>query len=68
MKTASEDTSYLLTVNDRCDACQAQAYVYVELEFGDLLFCFHDWKKNKEKLSEYSITEVVDETSRLAVR
>jgi hypothetical protein len=68
MKTASEDTSYLLNANDRCDACPSQAYVYVELELGDFLFCLHHWNKHKDKLSNHSITEIVDESARLVIR
>jgi hypothetical protein len=67
METATEDTDYLLTAKDRCDACQAQAYVYVALESGDLLFCLHHWKENEPVLSQTAV-DVIDETERLLVR
>lgn len=67
MKTEAEDTDYLLTAEDRCDACGAQAYVYVEIESGDLLFCLHHWKKYESKLSETAIN-VLDESERLLAR
>jgi hypothetical protein len=64
MKPEVADTDYLLTANDRCDACQAQAYVHVELESGDLLFCLHHWKKHFNKLVIIA-TSFTDETERL---
>lgn len=67
MKTVTEDTSYQLTAHDRCDACPSQAYVHVEFEFGDLLFCFHHWQKHQAKLMTIA-TNVVDEASRLLAR
>lgn len=67
METKVEDTDYLLTADDRCDACQAQAYVYVTLESGDLLFCLHHWKDNFKKLSMIC-TSVRDESERLNAR
>ncbi len=67
METNTEVPDYVLTAEDRCDACGAQAYVYVALESGDLLFCLHHWNENKNALEE-SATEVVDESARLLLR
>lgn len=67
MDTKVEVPDYVITNEDRCDACGAQAYVYVALESGDLLFCFHHWKENKEVL-EKSATEVIDESAKLSFR
>jgi hypothetical protein len=39
-----------LTSLDRCDSCGAQAYVRVNLESGELLFCGHHFKKNEDTL------------------
>ena len=39
-----------LLANDRCDVCGAQAYIRVELESGQLLFCAHHGNANKSKL------------------
>ncbi len=64
MEPEVSDTDYLLTANDRCDACQAQAYVYVKLESGDLLFCLHHWKVHFKKLVMIA-TSITDETERL---
>ena len=67
METKAEDTGYLLTADDRCDACRAQAYVYVKLEPGDLLFCLHHWNLHAGVLSKQAV-EVVDESARLLER
>jgi hypothetical protein len=67
MDTKVEVPDYVLTAEDRCDACRAQAYVYVVLESGELLFCLHHWNENKGVL-EKSATEVVDESAKLLLR
>lgn len=67
MENKTADTDYVLNANDRCDVCSFQAYVYVKLESGDLLFCLHHWTENKELLSD-SASEVLDETERLLAR
>lgn len=67
METKTEVPDYVLTAEDRCDACRAQAYVYVALESGELLFCLHHWNANKEAL-ETTATEVLDESAKLLNR
>jgi hypothetical protein len=67
METKTADTDYVLNASDRCDVCNFQAYVYVKLESGDLLFCLHHWNENKNILSE-SAQEVLDESERLLAR
>ncbi len=59
-------TTPSLTAQDRCDRCQAQAYVRVVLTGGsDLLFCGHHWSRHEDALRPQA-QEVVDETHRLA--
>ena len=53
-----------LTAQDRCDACGAQAYVRVELESGELLFCAHHARKHADALSGVA-KSIHDETDRL---
>ncbi|WP_127127550.1 hypothetical protein [Georgenia sp. SYP-B2076] len=53
-----------LTAQDRCDACGAQAYVRVQLESGELLFCAHHARKHAEALAGVA-TSIQDETDRL---
>ena len=67
MESRTVETDYLLTAEDRCDACSAQAYVYVAFESGDLLFCLHHWKTHSEA-AQATATEVVDESKRLLIR
>jgi hypothetical protein len=54
-----------LSATDRCDRCNAQAYVRVVLEGGgDLLFCGHHWSRHEEALRPKA-QNVIDETHRL---
>lgn len=54
-----------LSATDRCDRCNAQAYVRVELSAGgDLLFCGHHWSRHEDVLRPQAAT-VIDETHRL---
>jgi len=56
---------WLLTADDRCDKCQAQAYVLVIFEEDRALtFCAHHWNEHADKLIEIAV-DVVDETERL---
>lgn len=56
-----------LTALDRCDVCGAQAYIKVSLATGELLFCAHHGKANKEKLEPIA-TGWLDETDKLLTR
>lgn len=61
----STPTAAPLMATDRCDRCQAQAYVRVVLPAGtDLLFCAHHWSVYEDALRPQA-AEVVDETHRL---
>lgn len=62
-----ETTAYVLNAKDRCDRCNAQALVWVNLLAGDLMFCGHHYAKNEEALKPYVI-EVVDERSKINAR
>jgi hypothetical protein len=54
-----------LQATDRCDRCNAQAYVRVVLPAGtDLLFCAHHWAAYEDALRPQA-AEIVDETHRL---
>ncbi len=61
---------WLLSANDRCDKCQAQAYVKVTGAAGELLFCNHhynkivDDKKGYEKMMAFMYA-IVDEREKL---
>ena len=55
-----------LTALDRCDRCQAQAYVRVTLgSGGELLFCAHHGKKYEDGLRVVAV-DIHDETEKLS--
>lgn len=57
-----------LTAADRCDRCNAQAYVRVVLNAGsELLFCAHHYSKFSISLKA-SAREIHDETHKLDVK
>jgi hypothetical protein len=56
-----------LNANDRCDSCQAQAYVWVNGITGDLLFCGHHFTKHEDKIRAYAF-EIIDERYKLSVK
>lgn len=53
-----------LTTADRCDACGAQAFMRVVLAAGELLFCAHHGRANREALERQALF-IQDESSRL---
>ncbi|WP_126415717.1 DUF7455 domain-containing protein [Trueperella bialowiezensis] len=55
----------VLTAADRCDACNAQAFVRVALVSGNLFFCAHHARKHMPKLKKVALS-IVDETGQLA--
>ena len=61
------ETTPKLTANDRCDVCGAQAYIRVQLDSGELLFCAHHGNANKAKL-EPLVISWHDQTEDLAKR
>lgn len=53
------------TANDRCDACQAQAYAVAQKEGrADLLFCVHHRRKHYNALLDQGWM-VIDDTAGL---
>ena len=58
--TVEEKTERVLTLQDRCDSCKAQAFVLVKLLHGELMFCGHHYVKNSDKLNNQAY-EIVDE-------
>jgi len=65
---AVDEEMDILTANDRCDQCGAQAYVLVLFdEDRALTFCSHHWNEHSAKLIEVAI-DVIDETDKLSRR
>lgn len=60
MLTTQEEKVRQLTAMDRCDSCNAQAFVWVNGVSGDLLFCGHHFTKWESKIREFAF-EVIDE-------
>jgi hypothetical protein len=66
--TVSADQEFsILTAQDRCDKCGAQAYVLVIFESeASLTFCAHHWNKYADTLIDLAI-DVIDETDKLSL-
>ncbi|WP_124054916.1 DUF7455 domain-containing protein [Arcanobacterium ihumii] len=62
MNTVVEEKQ--LTAADRCDACGAQAYVAVEMPYGNLMFCAHHARQHRAKIDEVAI-HIVDQTDQI---
>lgn len=61
---------WVLTANDRCDSCSAQAYVRIKGSTGELYFCGHHYEKIMNNPDAYTkmmgfMLEVLDERERL---
>jgi len=69
-KDKVEERKWLLTAEDRCDRCSAQAYVSVTGVNGELMFCGHHYNKimnhvlGYEKMMSYAYS-IVDEREKL---
>jgi hypothetical protein len=70
---ATKPTERVLSVHDRCDSCESQAYVKVTGVTGDLTFCSHHYSKimnsesGKTAMEKFAY-ETVDERSFLSDR
>jgi hypothetical protein len=68
-----QENNYLLTINDRCDACGGQAYVAVTGQVGELMFCAHHYNKIISDsdgfiaMQKFAV-ETVDERERLGIK
>jgi hypothetical protein len=65
-----ETVEWVLTANDRCDSCDAQAYVQVTGVTGDLMFCNHHYNKIMDSTTGYEkmmnfAYNILDERERL---
>ena len=61
---ATDSAERPLTTADRCDVCDAQAYVRVVMLTGELFFCGHHARRHADKLKEVALL-FQDETSSL---
>ena len=60
-------TGKTLTAMDRCDRCNAQAYVLVTLPVGELLFCGHHARAHAPAYQRIAV-DILDESDRLKTR
>lgn len=60
METKEKEVVRQLTIQDRCDRCQSQAWVIVKGLEGELFFCGHHFTKHEEALYNWAY-EIVDE-------
>lgn len=60
MDTMEDTKTQTLTLQDRCDRCNAQAFVLAKGMEGELLFCGHHFTKHEEALYNWAY-EIVDE-------
>jgi hypothetical protein len=70
LKEEEQQQNWLLTANDRCDTCSAQAYVRIKGSTGELYFCGHHYEKIMNNPDAYTkmmafMLEVLDERERL---
>ena len=49
-----------LKISDRCDRCNAQAFVLVKMVAGELMFCGHHYTKHQTTLDKMAF-EIIDE-------
>jgi hypothetical protein len=60
-----ETKEWVLTTADRCDVCDAQAYIHVKGVSGEIMFCGHHYDtSNSDKLKAFAF-EIIDERERL---
>jgi hypothetical protein len=69
-KRQVEERKWLLTAEDKCDRCFAQAYVSVTGVNGELMFCGHHYNKIMDDIEGYRkmmayAYSVVDEREKL---
>jgi len=57
----------ILTGYDRCDACNAQAYVRVMLHGGQLMFCAHHARAHAPAYERIAVS-IHDESDKLSAR
>lgn len=60
MVTMEKIEERVLTAKDRCDRCNAQAWVLVKGIVGELYFCSHHFTKHEEALYDWAY-DIVDE-------
>lgn len=65
-----KEKQWKLTNLDRCDKCNARAYILIKGSTGELLFCNHHYEKIMNNPDSYTkmmsfMLEIVDEREKL---
>lgn len=65
-----EKKEWVLAIQDRCDQCNAQAYIKIKGSTGELLFCGHHYEKIMNNPDSYTkmmafMLEIIDERDKL---
>lgn len=56
-----KEVKKVLKISDRCDRCNAQAFVLARGIKGELLFCNHHYNKSKDSIDSWAF-EVINST------
>lgn len=72
IKHVDPHKDFLLEITDRCDTCDAQAFVWVKGKTGDLMFCGHHYSSimdnaNSAVAMMSFAQETIDERERLEI-
>jgi hypothetical protein len=67
MVTMEKEKEQTLNITDRCDRCQAQAFVLVKGINGELIFCGHHFTKHEEALYDWAY-DIIDERDFINVK
>lgn len=59
------NSEYIMSNNDRCDSCSAQALYLCKGITGELMFCRHHFNLNKESLTKWAY-EIIDESAKIS--
>lgn len=60
METMEKQKERVITKQDRCDKCDAQAWVIAKGFSGELFFCGHHFTKHEEALYNWAY-DIIDE-------
>lgn len=68
--SVTEKIKWQLTSLDRCDKCNAQAYIMIKGSTGNLFFCGHHYEKIMNNPDSYTkmmsfMLEIIDERKKL---
>ena len=60
MTETQEEVKRQLKLADRCDRCDAQAFILAKGVSGELYFCGHHYNKHEDAINKFAF-EIIDE-------